>query len=138
VAAVILGVAFVAWFTPHAWWENKLLEWADAAGLATYSVIGTAKALSLGVEPLPAGIVGVISGCAGGIIRDLLAGRPSVLMGSELYVTAASLGAMLCAGGSLLAVPQAVVWATAAGVAFALRGAAITWGIELPTYSRQG
>ena len=137
VAAVILGVALLTWFTPHRWWEGRLLEWADAAGLAAYAVLGTAKALAFGVEPLPAAILGVISGCAGGIIRDVLASVPSILMRPELYVTAAALGAVICAGGSLLAVPQGYVWAVAALAAFALRGAALTWHIELPAYSRE-
>ena len=137
VAAVILVVALSAWLTPHRWWEGRLLEWADAAGLAAYAVLGTAKALAFGVEPLPAAILGVTSGCVGGIVRDLLAGLPSILMRPELYVTAAALGAVLCAGGSLLPVPQEIVWAVSALAAFALRGAALTWKIELPAYSRE-
>jgi uncharacterized membrane protein YeiH len=137
VAAVILAVALVAWFTPRRWWEGRLLEWADSAGLAGYAVLGTAKALAFGVDPLPAVVLGVISGCAGGIIRDVLAGVPSILMRPELYVTAAALGAVLCALGSLLALPLGAVWAVAALAAFALRGAALLWAIELPPYSRQ-
>jgi uncharacterized membrane protein YeiH len=137
VAPVVLLIALIAWFTPIRWWEGKVLDWADAVGLAAYSVIGTAKALSYGVEPVPAILMGVITGCVGGIIRDVLAGLPSILMRPELYVTAAALGAALCALGSLVAVPQPVVWAVAALAAFALRGAALTWKIELPPYSRE-
>ena len=137
VAPVILLTALIAWFTPMRWWEGKVLDWADAVGLAVYSVLGTAKALSYDVEPVPAILMGVITGCVGGIIRDVLVGLPSILMRPELYVTAAALGATLCALGSLLAVPQAFVWAIAALAAFALRGAALTWRIELPPYSRQ-
>ena len=37
VAPVCLGVALIAWLTPQKWWEGRLLEWADAAGLAAYS-----------------------------------------------------------------------------------------------------
>ncbi len=59
----------------------------------------TAKALFYGVEPVPAMLMGVITGCVGGIIRDVLAGRPSILMRPELYVTAAALAATLCAAG---------------------------------------
>jgi len=44
---------------------------------------------------------------------------------------------MLCALGSLLAVPQGLVWTVAALAAFALRGAALLWAIELPPYSRE-
>jgi uncharacterized membrane protein YeiH len=136
VAPVILLTALIAWFTPSRWWEGKLLDWADAVGLATYCVLGTAKALAYDVEPVPAILMGVITGCVGGIIRDVLAGVPSILMRPELYVTAASLGATLCALGSLLAVPPAATWAVAGLAAFALRGAALAWHIELPAYSR--
>ncbi|MFN5780427.1 MAG: trimeric intracellular cation channel family protein, partial [Novosphingobium sp.] len=69
VAPVCLGVALLAWFTPRKWWEGQLLEWADAAGLAAYAVLGTAKALAYGLPPVPAVLMGVITGCVGGIIR---------------------------------------------------------------------
>lgn len=137
VAGVILSAATLAWFTPTRWWETRLLEWADAVGLATFSVLGTAKALAFGVDPLPAVILGVASGCVGGILRDVVAGVPSILMRPELYVTAAALGAGLCAAGTALALPLQPVWAASALAAFALRGAALQWKIELPAYSRE-
>jgi uncharacterized membrane protein YeiH len=112
-----------------------MLDWADAVGLAAYSVLGTAKALSFGVAPVPAVLMGVITGCVGGIIRDVLAGTPSILLRPELYVTAAALAAGLCAAGTLLGLPNAVVWTVAAVASFALRGAALIWKIELPAYT---
>lgn len=137
VAPVILLTALIAWFTPTRWWEGKMLDWADALGLAFYSVLGTAKALSYGVEPVPAILMGVITGCVGGIIRDVFAGQPSILMKPELYVTAAALSATLCALGTLADLPLFVVWAVAALAGFALRGAALIWSLELPAYSRE-
>ena len=116
VAPVIVATALGAWFIPSRWWAGKLLLWGDAAGLAAYSVLGTAKALAFGVAPLPAAIVGVISGCVGGIIRDVIAGQPSILMRPELYVTAAALTATLCMGGTLLALPQGIVWTVSATI----------------------
>lgn len=136
VAPVILLIALVAWFTPSRWWDGRVLHWADAVGLAVYSVLGTAKALAYGVEPVPAMLMGVLTGCAGGIIRDVLAGTPSILMRPELYVTAAALSAALCALGSLTPLPALAVWSLAALAGFALRGAALVWNIELPGYSR--
>ena len=136
VAPVILLTALIAWFTPTRWWEGKMLDWADALGLAFYAVLGTAKALAFGVEAVPAILMGVITGCAGGIIRDVLAGQPSILMRPELYVTAAALSATLCALGTLTGLPLLAVWAAAALAGFALRGAAIVWSLELPAYSR--
>ena len=134
VAQVCLGTALIAWFTPRKWWESNLLDWADAAGLAAYAVLGTAKALAFGVAPVPAMLMGVITGCVGGIIRDVLAGRPSIIMRPEIYVTAAALSAALCAGGAWLALPRELVWPVAALAGFALRGMAISRGLALPAY----
>ena len=136
VAPVCLGVALLAWFTPRKWWEGKLLEWADAAGLAFYTVLGTAKALAFGLPLVPAMLMGVITGCVGGIIRDVLAGRPSIIMRPEIYVTAAALSAGLCALGQTLGGPRELVWPLAAIAGFALRGMAIAKGLSLPSYDR--
>ena len=133
---VILSVVLLAWFTPQGWWQHQALEWADAAGLALFGVLGTAKALSFGVAPMPAIILGIITGCVGGIIRDVLAGRPTILMRPELYVTAVAFAAALCAAGTLLGLDRNLTLAGATLAGFALRGAAIIWKIEIPAYSR--
>lgn len=136
VAPVCLGVALLTWFTPRRLWEGQLLEWADAAGLTAYAVLGTAKALAYGLPPVPAVLMGIITGCVGGIIRDVIAGRPSILMRPELYVTAAALAAGLCALGQMLGLPREVSLPVAALAGFALRGWAIRSGLALPAYRR--
>jgi len=136
VAPVCLGMALLAWFTPHRWWEGRKLEWADAAGLAAYSVLGTVKALGYGTPPVPAALMGVITGCVGGIIRDVLAGQPSILMRRELYVTAAALSSTLAVAGALLSLPNEIVWPVAALAGFTLRGASIHWSLAIPAYNR--
>ena len=137
VAPVIMLTALIAWFTPRRWWEGHLLEWADAAGLAAFAVLGTAKALAFGVAPLPAIILGIVTGCVGGIIRDVIAGEPSILMRPELYVTAAAFGSTLYVIGEMLGLPDGPTGVAAALACFALRGAAMVWHIELPAYSRE-
>lgn len=134
VAPVCLAMPLLAWFTPHRWWQGRLLEWADAAGLAAYSVLGTVKALGYGVPPVAAALMGVITACVGGIIRDVLAGEPSILMRRELYVTAATLAAALAVGGTLLGLPSALVWTIAALAGFGLRGASLHWSLAVPAY----
>jgi uncharacterized membrane protein YeiH len=134
VAPVCLGVALLAWFTPVRWWQSQLLEWADALGLAVYSVFGTIKALSWGVPLVAAVLMGVVTACLGGIIRDVLAGRPSILMRPELYVTAAALAAGLAAAGIALGLPAGLTWAIAVAAGFGLRGAAIHWSLGLPLH----
>lgn len=134
VATVCLAVACIAWITPQRWWEVQLLDWFDAVGLAAYAVFGTAKALGHGVPILPAVLMGVITGCVGGIIRDVLAGVPSILMRPELYVTAAALAAGLFALLDWSGVSANIAGPVAALAGFALRGAAIRWRIALPAY----
>ena len=137
VAAICLGVALFTWFTPTRWLEGKFLSIADGMGLAAYAVLGTAKALQYGVPPVPALLMGVITGTAGGIIRDVLAGRPSILMRPELYVTAAALSASITVGGSLLGVTNWWTWIAAALAGFALRLAAILLNLALPAYDER-
>ncbi len=137
VLPVILGTSLIAWFLPRKWWEGRWLEWADALGLAVFSTLGTAKALAFDVAPLAAIILGVVTGCVGGIIRDVIAGVPSIIMRPELYVTAAALAAASCAVMILLGIAQPLAMAIAAAAGFALRGAAMIWSIELPAYSRE-
>lgn len=134
VAPVIFLTALVAWFTPRQWWEGELLEWADAAGLAAFAVLGTAKALAYGVAPVPAAVLGVVTGCAGGVARDVIAGVPSIIMRPEIYVTAAALAAAITVTGALAGLPDAATWAIAWAAGFGARGAAIRWKLALPAY----
>lgn len=136
VAAICLGVALLAWFTPTRWWAGTFLSVADGLGLAAYAVLGTAKALEYGLPPVPAVLMGVITGCVGGIIRDVLAGRPSILMRPELYVTAAALSASVTVLGDLAGLRREIVWVVATGAGFGLRIAAIRWKLALPAYER--
>ena len=136
VAPVIFATALIAWFTPRRWWENELLEWADAAGLAAFAVLGTAKALAYGVAPVPAAVLGVVTGCAGGVARDVIAGVPSIIMRPELYVTAAALAAVVTMIGVAAGVRDEVAWGLAWIAGFSLRGAAIRWRLALPAYRK--
>jgi len=79
-------------------------------------------------------MMGVITGCVGGVIRDCVAGRPSIIMRPELYVTAAALAAALCSAGQALHLPKGWVWAVSALAGFALRAAAIRWKLAIPAY----
>lgn len=137
IAAVCLGTALIAWITPTRWWEGKLLDYADGIGLTAYAVLGSAKALSYGVQPVPAILMGIITGTVGGIIRDVVAGRPSIIMRPELYVTAAALSASLCVAGSVAELPDWAVWSVATLAGLVLRSAAIRYNLALPSY-REG
>ena len=132
--AICIAAALAVWLTSRRRFAGSALLWFDAAGLAAYATYGAAKALAFGVAPLPAFGMGVLTACAGGIIRDLLAGEPSILMRPELYVTAAALSAGLLVLFSLAGVPGLAAVIAAAVAGFALRGLAIARGWSLPSY----
>jgi len=132
--AVCLATSLLIWITPTRWWSERALDWFDAVGLAAYAVFGAAKSLAFGVPPLPAAMMGVITACVGGIIRDVLAHEPSILLRPELYVTAAVLAAGLFVLLTLAGVAGPVAAVIAAGTGFGLRAAAIVRGIALPGY----
>jgi uncharacterized membrane protein YeiH len=131
---ICIVAALLVWVTSRRRFAGQALLWFDAAGLAAYATYGAAKALSYGVAPVPAFGMGVLTACAGGIIRDLLAGEPSILMRPELYVTAAALSAGLFVALSLAGVALPVAALIAALAGFALRGLAIARGWSLPAY----
>jgi uncharacterized membrane protein YeiH len=134
VAAVCLAVAGLVWVTPQGWWRDEALHWLDAVGLAAYAVFGAAKALAFGVPPVPAALMGVMTACVGGIIRDVLAGEPSILMRPELYVTAAALAAGLHVALVAIGLPAMPAAVIAALAGFGLRAAALHWKLALPSY----
>lgn len=68
------------------------LLYADAVGIALFSVLGAAKAEAAGAHPLVAILFGALSACFGGILRDIVCSEPPVLFRREIYVTASLLG----------------------------------------------
>lgn len=131
---ICIAAALLVWITSRHWFAGKALLWFDAAGLGAYATYGAAKALAFGVAPVPAFVMGVLTACAGGIIRDVLAGEPSILMRPELYVTAAALASGLLVGLTLAGAPGVITVGTAAIAGFTLRGLAIARGLSLPAY----
>jgi uncharacterized membrane protein YeiH len=133
---ICLAGGIVVWLTPVRWWGGQALAWLDAVGLAAFASYGAAKGLAFGAAPLPAFAMGVITGCAGGIIRDVLADEPSILLRPELYVTAAALSAGLMVLLTGASAPPLVAGLVAALAGFALRAAALAKGWSLPGYAR--
>jgi uncharacterized membrane protein YeiH len=81
------------WFHPTLGRMENLVNVFDAAGLGLFCVTGALKALDHGLGPVPAALMGMVTGIGGGMARDLLAGRVPVVFSSELYATPALAGA---------------------------------------------
>ncbi|WP_373475648.1 trimeric intracellular cation channel family protein [Sphingorhabdus sp.] len=135
-AATCLVTAGLVWVTPKTFWNARALDWFDAIGIAIYAVFGAWKSLTLGVPLLPAMMMGVITACVGGIIRDVLAGEPSILLKPEIYVTAAALASGLFVLLLWLGLPVLLAAGLSALAGFILRAMAILKGWAIPAYSK--
>jgi uncharacterized membrane protein YeiH len=111
----------------------RMLVWLDAVGLSAYCVMGAAKGLAATGSPTVAVVTGMLTATFGGILRDLLAGEPSVLLRPEIYVTAALVGAGVFVCATIVGMPLAATSALGVVTAFAVRGGALRYGWTLPT-----
>ena len=113
---------------------RRLLLWPDALGLSAFAVIGADKALALHAGAAVAVVMGVLTATAGGIIRDITAHEPSVLLSREIYITAALTAAIVYVSAQpLIGADAASIVGFVAGAA--LRIAAMRLGWRLPSYA---
>lgn len=131
---VSLAAAAAIWMFGAGRFRMLALLWLDALGMAAYAVVGAAKALAYGAPPFTAVVMGTLTATFGGVLRDVLAAEPSVLLRREVYVTAALAGAAVFVGVFALvpSVPLAGLCGFAAG--FGLRAGALTQGWSLPGF----
>ena len=113
---------------------KRFLLIADAFGLALFAVLGTEKALSLGVPVSVAVVMGTITGVAGGMIRDVLCNVIPMILRKEIYALAAMLGGSLFAVFIWLGFAEIVAAILAVLGALTLRLAAIYWQVSLPAF----
>lgn len=133
--AVCLVATIFVWFLRTERWPGKPLRWLDAVGLSAYCAFGALKALSFGISPVPAMLMGVITATFGGVMRDMIAGQPSILLQREIYVTAAIAGASVTV---LLSVDFStggwIAGGAGAATAFIIRAGAIARGWKMPIH----
>jgi uncharacterized membrane protein YeiH len=67
----------------------------DTVGIGLFTILGMQKTLAIGLSPLIAVMMGVVSAVFGGIIRDVLANRTPLIFRKEIYASA-------CLGGALM------------------------------------
>lgn len=80
----------------------------DAAGLALFAVIGAQKALTYGINPLAAIMLGALSGIGGGMARDILLAEIPTVLRADVYAVAALAGAVVVVAGDAVGVPMQV------------------------------
>ncbi|WP_422409481.1 MULTISPECIES: trimeric intracellular cation channel family protein [unclassified Endozoicomonas] len=149
---VLLGATPVFWVQNHDYvlvtlastllailvrrWHQKthhMMLLSDALGLAVFTVIGVTKALDFGASAIVSVMMGVLTGCGGGAIRDLLSGEVPLVLKKEVYAFAAM------AGGALFVVLESYIGVNmatllSAGLVLLLRLLALYKKLSLPRF----
>jgi len=128
--------ALITFFTAHLL-ESRMraLIWLDSFALAVAVAAGAGVAISLEQEPVIIVLMGIVTSCMGGLMRDVVVGDvPVVLKQGELYVTAAFAGATttVLLNSYLPDVPYTLI--IGAAVTWVLRAGSIQFGWNLPVY----
>ena len=74
---------------------RKTFFFFDTLGIGFFTVLGVEKALSLGVRPEIAAIMGMFSAVMGGVMRDTLTNEIPILFRKEIYASACLAGAIV-------------------------------------------
>jgi len=122
-------------FARHVEPWRKALVWADAVGIAVFTVIGTEAAQAAGAHWSVAVLMGVMTATFGGIIRDLLSHEPTLVMRREVYVTACFAGACVYLGLMRLTGNTGLAVFLSMMTTFGIRAAAIHFRLSLPGYA---
>jgi len=131
---VLAALATVAWahrFRPPA----LSLAIADALGLAFFTVSGAPIAEGRGLSGIVVVLMGVLTGVAGGVLRDVLSAEiPLVLRRGNLYASCAIAGTSTYFVLERLGLPRPLPSFIGMTVGTGLRLAAIRWGLQLPEF----
>jgi uncharacterized membrane protein YeiH len=133
-ALIAAVVTFVAARFVHM--PEKMLSIADAFGLALFGIAGTEKALAFGAPGIVAILLGIVTGVAGGILRDVLRGELPLVFQPDvnLYATAVFVGALVFVLlEKWLPVSESHRYIGMV-VILVLRLAAMRWRLRLPTF----
>jgi uncharacterized membrane protein YeiH len=119
---VALAAAIGIGFGPRINRFRGAFDVMDALGLGLYTVVGVQKGLGAGFEAVAAILTGVVSGCGGGVLRDVLSGEEPVLFKPGHFYAAASLaGAGLFLACSRAGLPAGAAAAASTALVFVLR-----------------
>ncbi|MBN2630200.1 MAG: trimeric intracellular cation channel family protein [Rhodobacteraceae bacterium] len=136
----MLGVASLAavivFFAAHLLESRyRTILWLDAFALAVAVPAGVAAAVGLGMGWPVILIMGMVTGCMGGLLRDVVCNEvPLVLKQGELYVTCAFAGALAAIIAGALGSQASVALLVCGMVTLTLRAGSLGLGWRLPVY----
>lgn len=107
----------------------------DALGLAVFTIVGMVSSLSVTESEILAAIMGIITGVAGGILRDTLSAEIPLILRKEIYAAACLGGAVAYFGLFHVGMQKSFCIVISIMITLGLRLAAIHWNLSLPVFA---
>lgn len=132
--AVVAAAGLVSFFAQPALERvNRGVQTFDAVGLSVFCVTGATKAVAAGLGPVPATLLGAITGIGGGMLRDVLLNETPTVLRQELYAIPALLGAAVAVAAEKGGATTPFWPLLGAALCFMIRMFALRRGIDAPT-----
>lgn len=133
--ALTAGAAFATIFLARIMYRLRMIFLVlDAVGLVVFTIIGCNVAMELGLPVLIVIVSGMITGCVGGVLRDMLCNDIPLLFRSELYASVSVVTGVLYVGGEYLQLDHLAVTLSAMAIGLAMRLLAIRFGWNMPKF----
>jgi uncharacterized membrane protein YeiH len=104
----------------------------DTIGIGIFTILGLEKALSLGVNPGIAIVMGMVSAVVGGVIRDILCNEIPLIFRKEIYATACLIGALVFFLLQEFSIPPNINYIVTVSLIVIIRIIVIKKGLNMP------
>jgi uncharacterized membrane protein YeiH len=136
VYAIFAGVLIAYFFFEYLIRLRRTFLFFDTLGISFFTILGVEKALSLGVRPEIAAIMGMFTAIMGGVIRDVLTHETPVIFRKEIYATACLAGAILYLVLYRIGIDRNINLIISIALIFIVRITAIKYKLSLPNFKR--
>jgi uncharacterized membrane protein YeiH len=130
--SMVAGIITFFWYARVHRVQQAVLLF-DAAGLGLFAVTGAGKALAYQMDPIPAALLGMLTGIGGGVVRDVLVSEVPAVFRTDIYAVAALAGASVVVAGHALQLPPQPAALGGALLCFGIRMLAVSRGWHFPT-----
>jgi uncharacterized membrane protein YeiH len=132
--AILTGVIITYLYKSKVMKWKKTLSLFDTIGLGVFTIIGTEKALMLGINPVMAGIMGMFSAVLGGVIRDTLCNDIPLIFKQEIYATACLIGALFYLVLNHFSVAESIIVPASVVLIIIIRLLSVRFNLSLPQF----
>lgn len=129
---IFITAVFAVLFRSKLKYFRRSLFLFDTIGIGLYTITGVQVSLAFGLDPLICVILGTVSACFGGVLRDILCNEIPIIFHKEIYATACIVGAIAYLTLVRFEVQQTIAMILSGSVIILIRILAVVFKWKLP------